>query len=199
MSAHVRLTLARSWVMPQKHQSSVYEQLLATPDHLVAEIIRGALVTQPRSAPRHARAASVLGMRLGGPFDHGEGGPGGWWILDEPDLHLADHVLVPDLAGWRRSRMPELPDAAYFEFAPDWICEVLSHGTQAIDRAEKMPIYAEHGVRRAWLVDPLAELLEVYRLESGRWPQLGIFRGDAVVRAEPFEAIDVALHALWAP
>ena len=130
---------------PAKPLKTVYEQFLATPSHLVAEIIRGVLVTQPRPAPRHARAASVLGVRLGGPFDLGEGGPGGRVILDEPEVHLGEHVLVPDLAGWRRERLPALPETAYFELAPDWVCEVLSPGTQAIDRADKMPIYADHG------------------------------------------------------
>jgi Uma2 family endonuclease len=184
---------------PAKPLQGVYEQFLATPSHLVAEIIRGALVTQPRPTPRHARAASVLGIRLGGPFDLGEGGPGGWIILDEPEVHLGEHVLVPDLAGWRRERMPALPDTAYFELAPDWVCEVLSPGTQAIDRADKMPIYAEHGVQHAWLVDPAAQLLEVYRLESSRWLRLGTWRGDARVRAEPFDAIELALDRLWKP
>jgi Uma2 family endonuclease len=184
---------------PATPLQSVYEQFLAVPNHLVAEIIRGALVTQPRPAPRHARAASALGVRLGGPFDFGEGGPGGWIILDEPELHLGEDIVVPDLAGWRRERMPSLPDTAYFELAPDWVCEVLSPGTQAIDRADKMPIYAEHRVEHAWLIDPLAKLLEVYRLESGRWLQLGTWREDASVRAEAFDAIEIALTALWSP
>jgi Uma2 family endonuclease len=176
---------------------SVYEQLLAVPDHLVAEIVRGTLVTRPRPAPRHARAASALGVRLGGPFDLGEGGPGGWVILDEPELHLGENVLVPDLAGWRRGRLSALPETAYFELAPDWVCEVLSPATQAIDRAEKLPIYAEHRVQYAWLIDPLAHLLETYRLEGGRWLQLGTWHGNVLVRAEPFDAIEIALKTLW--
>lgn len=184
---------------PARPLADVYEQFLAVPSHRLAEIIRGTLVTQPRPAPRHARAASVLGVRLGGPFDLGEGGPGGWLILDEPELHLADHVLVPDLAGWRRDRMPALPETAHFELAPDWVCEVLSPGTQAIDRAEKMPIYAEQRVAHAWLVDPIAKMLEVYRLEAGRWLQLGTWLGDAKLRAEPFEAVELALGAIWSP
>jgi Uma2 family endonuclease len=184
---------------PAKPIQRVYEQFLAVPSHRVAEIIRGALVTQPRPAPRHARASSLLGARLTGPFDLGEGGPGGWIILDEPELHLGDDVLVPDLAGWRRERMHVLPDAAYFELVPDWVCEVLSPGTQAIDRADKMPIYAERHVVHAWLVDPLAKLLEVYRLESSRWLQIGTWSGDAKVRAEPFDAIEIALDQLWSP
>src|SRR5205085_2608797 len=117
---------------PAKSPQSVYEQFLAVPADLVAEIIHGALVTQPRPAPRHARAASKLGATLDGPFDSGIGGPGGWFIFDEPELHLGEHIVVPDLAGWRRERMPQLPDTAFFELAPDWVCEVLSPSTQAL-------------------------------------------------------------------
>lgn len=177
---------------------SVYEQLLEVPDHLVAEIVRGALVTQPRPAARHARAASRLGSALG-PFDlGGAGAPGGWIILPEPELHLGPEILVPDLAGWRRTNMPELPDVAAFELAPDWICEVISPSTAALDRADKLPIYAQYGVSHAWLVDPLARTLEVFRQDAGRWLLLGTFKDDARVRAEPFDAIDLDLGALWA-
>ena len=178
--------------------ASVYEQFLAVPRHLVAEIINGTLVTQPRPAARHARATSRLGNALGGFDADGPEAPGGWIILDEPELRLGDDILVPDLAGWRRTRMPELPDVAAFELAPDWVCEVVSPSTQAIDRADKLPIYAAAGVAHAWLVDPIAQTLEVFKLDAGRWVLLGTHRGDACVRAEPFDAIELELAALWA-
>ena len=130
------------------------------------EIIDGTLVTHPRPASLHARASSRLGMDLGGPFDRGKGGPGGWVLLDEPELHPHGDVLVPDLAGWRRDRMPELPDAPAFELAPGWVCEVLSRSTAAVDRAEKLPIYAREHVAHAWLVDPIARTLEAFSLEE---------------------------------
>jgi Uma2 family endonuclease len=180
-------------------RSATYEDLLAVPDHLVGEIIHGVLSTNPRPAAPHARAASMLGSELTGPFDRGKGGPGGWLLLDEPELHLrGGHVLVPDLAGWRRERMPELPDAAAFELAPDWICEVLSPSTEATDRADKLPIYAGESVGHAWLVDPITRTLEVLKLERGRWVLAGTWRDDARVRAEPFDAIELELAALWA-
>lgn len=182
---------------PAKRRAS-YEDLLAIPKHLVAEIINGQLVTQPRPASRHARAASSLGGELYGPFDRGKGGPGGWLLLDEPELHLHGDVLVPDLAGWRRERMPELPDAAAFELAPDWICEVLSPSTEASDRAEKLPIYARERVTHVWLVDPVTQTLEVFGLDSGRWTLVGTWRDDAKVRVEPFAAVELELGALWA-
>jgi Uma2 family endonuclease len=182
---------------PAKRRAT-YEDLLAAPKNMVAEIINGVLHTQPRPASPHARAASRLGAELDGPFDRGRGGPGGWVLLDEPELHLHGDVLVPDMAGWRRERMPEMPHAAAFELAPDWICEMLSPSTGATDRAEKMPIYAREHVPFAWLVDPLLRTLEAYRLESSRWVQLGVWRDDARVRVEPFEAHELELAALWA-
>jgi Uma2 family endonuclease len=176
---------------------SVYERFLEQPDTVVAEIIHGALITSPRPASPHARAASVLGIVLGGPFFLGQGGPGGWQILDEPELQLGEHILVPDLAAWRSERMPQMPKVPRFELAPDWICEVLSPSTQAIDRADKLPIYASHDVRYAWLVEPMAQTLEVYRLEGQRWVLLGTHRGAVTSRAEPFDAVEVDLSALW--
>ncbi len=184
--------------MPAEKRPSVYEAFLAVPKHLVAEILYGQLRTHPRPATPHARAASILGVELGGPFDRGRGGPGGWLVLDEPELHTLGHVLVPDLAAWRRERMPEMPAAPFIELAPDWICEVLSPSTAAEDRADKMPIYATANVRHAWLVDPLACTLEAFRLDDGMWRVLGTWRGDARVRVEPFDAMELELAALWA-
>jgi Uma2 family endonuclease len=177
---------------------TLYEALLALPERVVGEIIGGQLVTHPRPAAPHANVASNLGGELHGPFRRGRGGPGGWVVLDEPELHLHGDVLVPDLAGWRRERMPELPDAAAFELAPDWVCEVLSPSTAAVDRADKLPIYAREGVRHAWLLDPVATTLEVLRLEGGGWRLVATWRGDAVVRAEPFDAIELEVAVLWA-
>lgn len=177
---------------------ATYEDLLEVPDHLVAEILHGVLVTHPRPALRHAKASSILGSELTGPFWRGRGGPGGWVILDEPELHFrAGDVLVPDLAGWRAERMPVVPDTAACELVPDWVCAVLSPSTGATDRADKMPIYAAESVRHAWLVDPILRTLEVYRLDGGGFRLLGAFRDDACVRAEPFDAIELELGALW--
>ncbi|WP_456373595.1 Uma2 family endonuclease, partial [Thiolapillus sp.] len=145
---------------------ATYDDLIAVPDNLVAEIIHGQLHTSPRPAPKHSRALSSLGMRLGNPYDQQINGPGGWWILDEPELHLGSHVLVPDLAGWRRERMPELPDTAWFELPPNWICEILSPSTAHLDRAQKMPLYAEFNIPHLWLIDPDIKTLEAYELHD---------------------------------
>lgn len=178
----------------RKREPATYEDLLKVPENRVAEILDGELYATPRPSPRHARASSSLGVTLGGPFDHGRGGPGGWYILDESELHLAADVVVPDLAGWRRARLPELPTDASITLAPDWICEILSPST---DRVKKLRLYARERVSHAWLVDPLARTLEVLRLEGDRWSILATHADRDVVRAEPFEAIDVDLSLLW--
>ena len=177
---------------------ATYDDVLAAPPHKVAEIVDGELILSPRPAARHAAAASVLSEELGPPFKRGRGGPGGWLIVYEPELHFASDVLVPDLAGWRRERMAVLPDAPFMTLPPDWICEVLSPGSFRFDRKQKMPIYAEQGVRNAWLVDPVERTLEVFRLVEKRWLLLATFADDERVRAEPFDAIELELGLLWA-
>jgi Uma2 family endonuclease len=178
---------------------ATYDDLLNVPDHLVAEILGGELHATPRPTPRHADASSGIGGALRGPFDRGRGGPGGWRILDEPELHLTSDIVVPDLAGWRRERLPRLPDTAYFSVPPDWICEVVSPRTASMDRVKKLSIYAREQVRHAWLADPIARTLEILRLESGRWTIAATFADFAGVRAEPFDAIELDLGLLWEP
>lgn len=190
----------------EKLRRATYADLAAVPPNKVAELIRGTLHVMPRPAPKHANASSALGVEIGGPFHRGRGGPGGWWILDEPELHFRDpteqgaiDALVPDIAGWRRDRMPELPETAYFTLAPDWICEVLSPSTEELDRREKMPVYAREGVSHAWLIDPIARTLEVFVLGPERqWGRPALHRGAEVVRAPPFDAIALELSVLWA-
>jgi Uma2 family endonuclease len=184
---------------------ATYADLEAVPPHKVAELIHGTLHVMPRPAGPHTLAASSLGGELFGPFQRGRGGPGGWWILHEPELHFPDptapgevNALVPDLAGWRMERMPEVPDAASFNLAPDWICEVLSPSTEKLDREVKMPVYAREGVRHAWLLDPVARTLEAYELaHDRRWHRAAIHRGRDVVRVPPFEAVELELALLW--
>jgi len=178
-------------------KADLYAALRAVPEHKVAEIIQGGLVTHPRPAARHATAATALAALLFGPFRRGKGGPGGWVILCEPEIHLQDDVLVPDLAGWRRERMPQTPDVAAFDLSPDWICEIVSPSTEALDREQKLPIYANNDVRHAWLVDPLAETLEVFELQAKRLRLTASHRGEQKIRAEPFAALELELAALW--
>jgi len=177
---------------------ATYQDVLDAPPHVVAELIAGELHTHPRPAPAHASAASVLGMDIGSPFHRGRGGPGGWWILDEPELHLGKDVLVPDLAGWRRERMPEPPSTAYYALAPDWACEVLSPSTARVDRVLKVPIYARERVNYVWLVSPAEQTLEVLQLDGESYRLLATHGGDAVVRVEPFAAVELELQAPWA-
>jgi Uma2 family endonuclease len=182
----------------ERKRPATYADVLAAPEHAVAELVDGTLYTSPRPASLHARAASTLHGDLQGPFDRGRGGPGGWVILFEPELHVAGAVLVPDLAGWRRERMPEMPKTQAFEIAPDWVCEVSSPSTAALDRKIKLPKYAEAGVGNVWIVDPEAQTLEVLRVtRERRWETVAVFSEDDRVRAEPFEAYELELAALW--
>lgn len=181
------------------YRSATYDDLLDLPEHVIGEILNAQLITQPRPAPRHARASSIVGGELITSYDLGRAGPGGWWILFEPELHLARDILVPDLAGWRRETMPNLPEEAYFSSAPDWVCEVLSPGTARIDRAVKMPIYAHNGVSWLWLVDPDARTLEVYRLLDSHWLLEHTWQNDDVVNAPPFAEVSLTMSDLWVP
>lgn len=178
---------------------AIYQDVLNAASNKVAEILDGQLYVQPRPAPRHALAASRIGMDIGSAFDRGRGGPSGWWILDEPELHLGSEpdIVVPDLAGWRVEHMPELPSTAYFELAPDWICEVLSESTRRMDRVEKMRIYARERIPHVWLVDPLAETVEVFRLDGSAYLLAAMSAGDEAPRLEPFDAIALELTAIW--
>ena len=177
---------------------ATYDDLLAVPEPLIAEILDGELVTQSRPAASHARAGSRLSGALG-PFDREKGGPGGWVILYEPELHLGGDVLVPDLAGWRRARMPRVPlEASAFELSHDWVCEILSPRTAARDRIQKPAIYARENVGHMWLLDPALRTLEVFALDGATYRLAAGWRGDTVVRAAPFDAMELDLAELWA-
>ena len=166
----------------------IYQSLCDLPENLVGEVLNGELHTHPRPVPKHVRAYSALGGNLGGPFDWGSG-PGGWWILDEPELHLNTDIIVPDIAGWRRERMPKLPDIAWFEIPPDWVCEILSPSTARTDRIIKMPIYAREKVAHLWQIDPDLKLLEIYKLGTDQhWSLLTTLKDNDPVR-QPFNVV----------
>jgi len=177
-----------------------YEDILELPDHQIGEILDGELVVSPRPRPRHANAATQIIPDIygysGPPGDGSE--PGGWWILFEPELHLGGDVLVPDIAGWRLERMPDLPaDDAFFTLVPDWVCEILSPSTARLDRVFKKPIYAARGVEFLWLVDPASRTLEVLRNSGEFYREIDVFQGDEQVRAAPFEQVRLNLHRWW--
>jgi Uma2 family endonuclease len=185
-------------MVARRSAPATYADLERLPPNEIGELVRGVLYASPRPASPHAAAASALGEELGPPFKRGRGGPGGWVILDEPELHLHEDVLVPDLAGWRRERMPEMPHSAAFELAPDWVCEVLSPSTSQLDRSAKLPVYAREQVAHVWLVDPIEQYLEVLRLDGATYRIVSTYVADARVRAEPFDAIELDLSILWA-
>jgi Uma2 family endonuclease len=181
---------------PAKRRAT-YADLEAVPPHLVAEIIYGALVTHPRPSARHAGASFTLGNKIGPGYQSGEGRPGGWVFLAEPELHLGDNVVVPDLAGWRRERLPAYPDSAWIETPPDWVCEISSDLTERNDCNDKRAIYGAAGVPNLWLLDPRIKLLEVFQLTAGHWLLISTFANDAELRAVPFDAVAFPLGDLW--
>lgn len=176
---------------------ATYDDVLNAPAHVVAELIDGVLETHPRPVPKHAVSAARLGMSLGGPFDLGSGGPGGWLFMVEPELHLGHDVVVPDLAAWRRERMPVVPDEAYVTLAPDWVCEILSPSTEMLDRNAKRRIYAEAGVAFLWLVDPRTRSLEAFQLVADKWLLLSTVEASDPVSIAPFDAISFPLSDLF--
>jgi Uma2 family endonuclease len=185
-------------VNPVRRPAS-YEDILGLPAHVVGEILDGELYVSPRPGPAHGVATTELAAGLVPPFRHGRGGPGGWVILVEPEIHLGRDVVVPDLAGWRRERMPEVPiDLPYFTLSPDWVCETLSPSTARFDRTKKRAIYARDGVGHVWLVDAVAQTLEVFRLDGETYRLVLTGGGDDKVRAEPFDAIELDLAVFWA-
>jgi Uma2 family endonuclease len=177
----------------------VVEAYRNAPDNVVAEILDGALSLMARPRPRHSSAATRLAGALRGFHDPDDGEPGGWVVLIEPELRLGSRpdVIDPDLVGWRRARLSEEPEEAAIHIAPDWVCELLSDSTEAIDRGAKRRIYRREGVGHLWLCDPRIRTLEVYRLEGGRWTELDTYEGDTKVRAEPFDAIELDLGRIW--
>ena len=185
-------------LVPAKREAT-YQDVLDAPPERVAEILDGDLYLSPRPAPRHAAAAGALNYELAGPFRFARRGPGGWMLLEEPELHLEGHgrPIVPELAGWRRERMPVLPEPPAIALAPDWVCEVLSPSTEAIDRNLKMSIYARAGVAHLWLVDPALRRVESYARSGEGWQPAGAWSDDVSVHIEPFAAVAIDLSLLW--
>ncbi|EYF01800.1 Uma2 family endonuclease [Chondromyces apiculatus] len=182
---------------PAKKRAT-YADLEAVPEHLVAELSAGVGHTFPRPASPQCRAAGRLCMTVGPPFDMGSGGPGGWHIYVEPELHLGEDVLVPDLAGWRRERGPQMPRAPFFTLPPDWVCEFLSRSMVAEDFYRKVSVYEAAGVTWLWYIEPTMQALDVYHLgPQKRWTLQMRIQDVTTVRAPPFDAVALDLTALW--
>jgi Uma2 family endonuclease len=190
------------WTWPNAEDAlpvkkATYEDVLNAPENKVAEILDGELVLSPRPALPHAAAQAAIHGKLWSHFDDGMRGPEGWVFLTEPELHFGAAIVVPDVASWRRERLPGIPDRPWLDLAPDWVCEVLSPSAERFDRGRKLRIYADAGVGHAWLVNPVQRTLEVLRLKDGSWTIVGVCSGSDVVRIKPFEAIELELRRLW--
>lgn len=181
---------------------ATFQDLLDLGGDVRAEVIAGSVVTSPAPLPRHSRAQRALGSFIGGPYDDddGRGGPGGWWIFVEVDVEVSPHDIVrPDLAGWRRERLPQPGRARPIRVIPDWVCEIASASTAAHDRVTKRALYAEHGVRHYWIVDPEARTLEALELSDARWVELGAWDEAARARIAPFEEVELEVGRLFLP
>ncbi|MGA3118963.1 MAG: Uma2 family endonuclease [Syntrophobacteraceae bacterium] len=175
-------------------RKATYDDLYSIPENMIGEIIDAELIMTPRPSRKRAVVSSYLGGEVVPPYCHGRGGgPGGWIILDEPEIRLGENILVPDLAGWRKERFPGSEDTNWISVCPDWVCEVLSPGTLRVDRVMKMPLYGQYGVQHVWLIDPTGKTLDVFRLEARKWVVAGLFVENDKVRAEPFQEIEIDL------
>lgn len=187
----------------RQQRRATYEDLLAAPDDVTAELVDGVLFMSPQPKVRHTIATSAIGREIGHRFGRrhaDEGLPGGWWIIDEPELHLRLdlRVTVPDVAGWRRERMPNPPrDTHKMTVVPDWVCEVLSPSSRGFDSVIKMNAYADAGVEWAWLVEPADMHVDVFRREGKGWEQIASAEGSVVVRLPPFDAVELDLGEWW--
>jgi Uma2 family endonuclease len=179
--------------MPRVHDAD----LELAPPHRIAEIIDGELIVRRVPPPIESAAATALSAEIGVAYRFGRGKPGGWVLLNKPEVHLAEHVLVPDLAAWRQDRLMPLPETPYVKITPDWVCEVLSPETAGNDRGRKPWIYAEAGVGHLWLLDPRVRLLETFALADGKWKLLETFTDTDEVSAPPFDAVSFSLDVLW--
>jgi Uma2 family endonuclease len=186
-------------MLKPKARPATYADIEALPPNMVGEILFGVLQAHPRPAPRHAVAAHGLAGELGSPFWRGRGGPGGWIFMVEPELHLGPHIVVPALAAWKRERLTPFPETAFIETPPDWLCEVLSPATQAVDRTDKLAVYAGASVLHCWYVDPIVRTLEVLALTAGKWVIAATFKDADSVTAPPFEVHTFPLDVLWVP
>lgn len=184
-------------MLKAKPRPATYADIEALPPHVVGEIVHGVLYSHPRPAPRHATAATAVSTQVAGPFQFGQGGPGGWIFMIEPELHLGRNIVVPDIAGWRTERLTPFPETAFIETPPDWLCEILSPSTQSVDRTDKLAVYAEFGVKHCWYVDPIAKTLEVFELSGTKWLIAAAFKDADAVTAPPFEVHTFSLGVLW--
>lgn len=181
---------------------ATYDDLLALPEDVRAEVLSGEVVASPAPLPRHSKVQGAARRFLGGPFDDddGRGGPGGWWIFVEVDVALGAHDIVrPDLAGWRRERLPRPGAVRPIHVIPDWVCEVLSPATAARDRVTKRALYARAGVLHYWLIDPAARVLEALALRDGTWIDVGSYDDTSTARIAPFDAIELDVGRLFLP
>lgn len=183
--------------LPDPTRQATYQDVLDAPPNMVAQIIDGDLHLMPRPSWLHVKANGRLYSALERRFSCDGEGPGEWEILSEPEIHLREDVLVPDIAGWRAENFFPRPGIPWLDCAPDWVCEVLSPSTREHDLGSKSEIYARDGVSLLWFVDPEARTLLAYALTRKKWVQISTVSGEDIVSVPPFETLNIPLSRLW--
>lgn len=164
------------------------------------ELVGGGIVDKASPSAAHADAQGALAALLRPRFHRQDGDepPGGWWILPEVDIAFGLHdVLRPDVAGWRRARVPVRPSSYPVDVSPDWVCEVLSPSTAHRDLGVKREIYHRHEVAHYWVVDVEKQILLVYRREPAGYTLVLSAGPGERVRAEPFDACSLDMDELF--
>lgn len=168
--------------------------LLALPDRPRHEVIAGNLVQKLLPSPRHGFRQGEFLMEVGGPYQRGRGGPGGWWFGSEITCGLtATDTFLPDIAGWRRDNLPAPPEGPVCRVRPDWVCEILSPSDPGRDLRDKLAGYHRGGVPHYWIVDPERDLLTVHRWAEEAYLVVHVCELGPEVRAEPFDAVPLDL------
>ncbi len=176
-----------------------WEDILAAPGDVKAEVLGGDLILHPRPLAPHGLTQAALTGELSRPYYRGIGGPGGWWFVIEPDVAFGAHdIVAPDLAGWRRERMPVLATERPVLLAPDWVCEVVSPSSARRDRIHKAGLYLSGGVPYYWLLDEGLRSLEAFEAQAGRWVRLGAWTDGDTASVPPFEAVQLEIACLFA-
>lgn len=184
-------------------QLATFQDLLGIPEaERFHEVLDGEVVRKLMPGGRHGLGQSAAITWLYSRFcrrPNGAAKPGGWWILSEVTVELARHQAVqPDLVGWLRSRMPEPPEGYPVRVRPDWIGEVMTDGdARRRDGLQKRRIYADHGVPHYWLIDTETQILTVLRLTEVGYVEVLTARAGQVVRAEPFDAVELQVAVLF--
>ncbi len=186
---------------PALRDTAIADFLAIPEDQRHHEIIDGELVRKAMPSGPHGRAQFRIATEIGGPYDRraGRGGPGGWIFATEVEIQLEPpNLFRPDVAGWRRERLRQLPKEGPSGERPDWVCEILSPSNKQNDLFKKLRTYRRCQVAHYWIIDPDIEALAVYCWTADGYLLVLTAQGAERIRAEPFDAVELSVHDLIA-